>query len=857
MGRGAVRYHQAVVAEGFEPPGTWLGAGAAELGLAGTVTGAELGEVLAGRHPGTGESLRRRPAQVPGSELLFQVPKSVSVLWGVAAPDVAAQVIEATSGALQGAVRYLEAEAVVVGADRPASGMVAAGFLHRTSRLADPHLHVHLLVANLGRRDDGRWMAVNRLVLSSYLGAAGFLFESHLRHELSARLGLSFGPVVNGVAQISGVPDEVLTAFSRRRGQVERNAARYSGASPAARRLAALTDRPERHPGLAAEQLREEWQERAAAAGLDVSGLGLGPSGRASALAAAERDEVDLGEVVGGLSELSSFSRRDVVKAVAALAPHGFPGTTIRDAVERVLSAPPVVRAPGVPVLRSGDVRRLRSRPPVVLHSDQATWTTAPELERRRHLAEVAAADGRVEVVTAGPGPARSDYLAACRESWSDQGLRVMGLAADAASARRVEATTGIDTAPHADVVDRLRALAGPVVSPTILVATGVEQYGSRSLVDLVDVASRTGCRLVLVADPISTRDTDRSGGWRAVAEVVGHHVVRRQAPELDDPVTRGAPRGLVGGGDTVADVVFQVGAHLAISGSAPGLRERLVRDWHEAGPSSVMVAASRADVEDLNRRARVLLDREGALSGTAREVGGLEARIGDRLIVSAVETGARRRGWALGQEWVVGADGLEPSGPPGPLVPSGPGPTVDGWHGVGFRYAYAATPYQMSRQERTGGPRSVLVLGPPDVMRDRPAAARFYVVADLADARHLAASAERTDDRRWQAVARAAEIEPPTYLVSALGSPPPDAAGRARWRSAAGAVERFRQRWDIADDSSALGPDAGGPLRRAQRREVQRQIDAAARGPERSRTMDGRGLSGPGLSDRARALGS
>ena len=42
-----------------------------------------------------------------------------------------------------------------------ADGFVAAQFPHRTSRLGDPHLHWHVLVANMARGIDGRWTALD------------------------------------------------------------------------------------------------------------------------------------------------------------------------------------------------------------------------------------------------------------------------------------------------------------------------------------------------------------------------------------------------------------------------------------------------------------------------------------------------------------------------------------------------------------------------------------------------------------------------------------------------------------------------------------------------------------------------
>jgi conjugative relaxase-like TrwC/TraI family protein len=39
--------------------------------------------------------------------------------------------------------------------------MAAATFVHRTSRDGDPQLHTHCVVANLGRRPDGTYAALD------------------------------------------------------------------------------------------------------------------------------------------------------------------------------------------------------------------------------------------------------------------------------------------------------------------------------------------------------------------------------------------------------------------------------------------------------------------------------------------------------------------------------------------------------------------------------------------------------------------------------------------------------------------------------------------------------------------------
>ena len=67
--------------DGAEPDGVWMGAGAASLNVAGGVEGDGLRRVLEGADPSTGAPLgRHAAARVPGFDVTFSAPKSVSVL---------------------------------------------------------------------------------------------------------------------------------------------------------------------------------------------------------------------------------------------------------------------------------------------------------------------------------------------------------------------------------------------------------------------------------------------------------------------------------------------------------------------------------------------------------------------------------------------------------------------------------------------------------------------------------------------------------------------------------------------------------------------------------------------------------
>jgi conjugative relaxase-like TrwC/TraI family protein len=183
---------------GGEARGEWRGAAARALGLVGQVEGEALRRVLAGRAPWSDEALRdwQSRTRVAGFDLTFSAPKSVSVIFGVGDPAVAAAVRRGHERAVAEALGYLERSAAAVrrghgGATvHETGGLVAAAFRHRTSRMGDPQLHTHLLVANLGCGPDGRWSALDARRIYEHAQVASFVYQAVLRGELTRELGL-------------------------------------------------------------------------------------------------------------------------------------------------------------------------------------------------------------------------------------------------------------------------------------------------------------------------------------------------------------------------------------------------------------------------------------------------------------------------------------------------------------------------------------------------------------------------------------------------------------------------------------------------------------------------------------------
>ncbi len=215
---------------------------------------AHLRQIIDGVDPATGERLRSHAKSrtitveridpetgerstseqtldpVAGFDLVFSVPKSVSLLHALGERRTSASRSRARTSRLAGRARLPRGRGVRdpprrAGRDlaSAAAGFVAAAFQHRTSRAQDPHLHTHVdrrepraeprrrRVARARRR--GRCSRQHRL-------AAGYLYQAHLRAELSRSLGVEWVEPLKGMAEIDGVPREVLVEFSQRRQQI-------------------------------------------------------------------------------------------------------------------------------------------------------------------------------------------------------------------------------------------------------------------------------------------------------------------------------------------------------------------------------------------------------------------------------------------------------------------------------------------------------------------------------------------------------------------------------------------------------------------------------------------------------------
>lgn len=260
-----------------EAPGVWHGDLADELGLSGVVDANDLRALLLGRHPGTDVELLagHRERRVAAFDVTFSAPKSISLLWAFAGPEVSSLASIAHVEAVAVALDFLERRAgatrqqVDGERQRIPTGLAAATFVHRTSREGDPQLHTHCVLANLGRRPDGTFAALDAAPLYEWGKAAGSVYQEELRRRLTERLGVEWGPDRNGCREIEAFESGWLRTFSKRTVAIEEHLAGAGPENPdPATRMraddaASLATRPAKNGSFTPEVLRERWQGEA------------------------------------------------------------------------------------------------------------------------------------------------------------------------------------------------------------------------------------------------------------------------------------------------------------------------------------------------------------------------------------------------------------------------------------------------------------------------------------------------------------------------------------------------------------------------------------------------------------------
>ena len=575
---------------GDEPDGRWWNPS----GLLGLSDGDDLlardfQSLYAGLSPVDGAPLTRnanRKGRSPGIDITFSADKSVSALWAIA-PEALREQIEACH---HDAVRWTldnVTRAHCAWTRRGAGGVevvsgdiFGATFTHHTSRDGDPQLHTHCVILNLVRtHDDGAWRSLHQRPIYQWVRAGGAIYRHAMAWYLQDRIGLPverYGRDQEFV-RVAGMPEELLRAWSTRRGSIERLARRLgitTAETPTLSQAITLATRARKDAGDPSERdarflaEAEQYVERDTLIAELLSASVTLPT------------QAQVREVLRRCSEIPSrLTRDEAVFTLPQILEHVARETAgvvrpdgVQMALNRTMRSASVLPLDGHRAVHAADARaglahtRLYStidyatEEHAVKSAAQRSITThgyAIDRERiDRHLEalqaqgypigsqqrdavhHLAGGDTSLAVCLGAAGSGKTVALRPVADLHRAQGHRVLAAALSWRAAVNLGTECGVQPYSLARLLRQVRAGTMVIDRNTVLLVDEAGMLSVREIRTVLELAERAGAKVLFIGDLDQLQPIEAGPGLRLLVDELGAariHTIRRQRPDLED----------------------------------------------------------------------------------------------------------------------------------------------------------------------------------------------------------------------------------------------------------------------------------------------------------------------------------
>jgi conjugative relaxase-like TrwC/TraI family protein len=663
--------------DGGEPPGIWAGKAALLLKLRGEVSTEDYYNIMRGFSP-KGEALCQNAGDKhrPGFDLCFSPPKSMSVLWARAEPELRRILQQAHHQAVLAAIAHFEAHATMTRRGNAeqglihekALGLVVATYEHSTSRALDPQLHTHALVANIAPRTDGTWGTLESRYLFLWQSSATSCYRAELAFQLR-QLGFELEPYQD-TFQVVGVPQSVCEHFSTRSKDIRQAldaAGVRSGKSKVGDVL--VLDTREKKAQVDRPKLLEQWQTEMDEQGFTLACLqALQQDSPTLAEDELIFDETAIAERVG--ERLAVFRKQDVYRAAGDLAQlTGHNAQYVETVTKRLLESDTVVDL-------GRDTKRnqvfttqavIEAEREMIDHAKALAKHEAFSIEPKfieaalATMAEqgVTLSDEQVEAVMSActsssfaiqqgsAGAGKTTSLNVVRTAYQQAGFTVLGAATAKLAANNLAEEAGIETMTIARLLIDIEQERSPLNAKSVLLVDEAGQLGSDQLASLLRHAREVQAKVVLTGEDKQLDAVTRGGALRYLSRpnVLGTsriETIRRQRESWARAAVMQLRDGLALDALQAHDAQGLV--HFACDSKAA--REQLIEQYQQFRQSNpdkqaVVLAQHWADVEQLSKRIRQLYQADGLVSKKSIT---LPCHVADRMIRFEFALGERVR---------------------------------------------------------------------------------------------------------------------------------------------------------------------------------------------------------------------
>lgn len=564
-----------------EPPGIWVGG--ESLGLSGREIRSEDLRLLFEGRDLEGKALVQGAGEghMPGWDMVFSAPKSVSILWGTSDTHTREAIREAHRKAVEETLGFLQESSLSNACRRGKAGhfreapkdLFVATFEHGTSREHDPQLHTHAILLNVAQRKDGTYGSLQPDGIYTDAKTLGALYRAELATSLRQSLGIEFERDGDSL-RVVGVGRDVERLFSKRREAIEKELERQGFSGAKASDVAALTTRT-RKETKARETLFADWKEEAKSLGfsaqeaIEVSRKALrerqelekrtqemGREGKESLRDKGiktgretgrekEREELVV-KALGVLSEGSStFTKKKLFERIAVEAQEKKSSKEIREVFRESIENREILSLDGES--RKGEalyttksMRKLEERI-LSLGKDMSekkskviSWEkTLSRMgeESRKSLERLSeeqvdvvkhVSEGRsLTLVQGWAGAGKSTAMEASREVFEAQGLEVFGIAPTGKAAENLSEGAKIPSKTiDSFLLSKAKDLRGE--GKGVLIVDEAGMVGSRKMEALLSLAKEKQARVVLVGDSRQLSSLDAGAPFRVLEKHVG-----------------------------------------------------------------------------------------------------------------------------------------------------------------------------------------------------------------------------------------------------------------------------------------------------------------------------------------------
>jgi len=218
---------------------------------------------------------------------------------------------------------------------------------------------------------------------------------------------------------------------------------------------------------------------------------------------------------------------------------------------------------------------------------------------------------GKLKCIVGFAGTGKSYMLGAAREAWELTGHRVQGLTLAGIAAESLEAGSGIDSRTFASRSYYWDRGEEQLTVKDVLVVDEAGMLGSRAMARIVDEVTKANAKLILIGDPQQLQAIEAGAAFRAITKAVNYYELT-EIFRQKDAWQKDATRHLALGEVKQALDVYDQHSHIHMAPTTLLAKAQMVNLWNDvrlqnSSITQIMLAYTRADVQDLNNQAREL----------------------------------------------------------------------------------------------------------------------------------------------------------------------------------------------------------------------------------------------------------